>query len=141
MVGCAWFVRILTMPGGYIPTLETKQRECWKVYPRLTRDFDSRVHGQPSVRGLPTHDHHQSSTTSRGKSSIEIHLLGLVIWFSQFSFFYRDLFWVTGREWSLGSLANSQYFLDSSDSSSRSMLIGAGKMTQKEKGKYPTWHL
>ena len=39
------------MPGGYIPTLETKQRECWKVYPRLTRDFDSRVHGQPSMVG------------------------------------------------------------------------------------------
>ena len=39
----------IPMPGGYIPTLETKQRECWKVYPRLTRDFDSRVHGQPSI--------------------------------------------------------------------------------------------
>ena len=39
----------IPMPGGYMPTLETKQRECWKVYPRLTRDFDSRVHGQPSI--------------------------------------------------------------------------------------------
>ena len=37
------------MPGGYISAVETKQRECWKVYPRLTRDFDSRVHGQPSM--------------------------------------------------------------------------------------------
>ena len=43
--------RLFLLPGGYIPTLETKQRECWKsCYSRLNLEFDSRVHGQPSYR-------------------------------------------------------------------------------------------
>ena len=39
---------IESVPGGYIPTQETKQRECWKNVPAIVRDFDSRVHGQSS---------------------------------------------------------------------------------------------
>ncbi len=36
------------MPGGYIPTLETKQRECWKTrHSRLNSRFDSMVYVQP----------------------------------------------------------------------------------------------
>ena len=39
-----WFV-----PGGYIPTLETKQRECWKFKTRgVNSEFDSRVSVRPS---------------------------------------------------------------------------------------------
>ena len=38
------------VPGGYIPTLETKQRECWKFLDSpLNSEIDSRVHGQPSI--------------------------------------------------------------------------------------------
>ena len=38
----------LLVPGGYVPTLETKQRECWKLRDsRLNPKFDSRVHGKP----------------------------------------------------------------------------------------------
>ena len=37
------------MPGGYIPTLETKQRECWKFETRdVNSEFESRVSVQPS---------------------------------------------------------------------------------------------
>jgi hypothetical protein len=38
----------IPVPGGYIPTQETKQRECWKNVPAIVGDFDSRVHGQSS---------------------------------------------------------------------------------------------
>ena len=39
-----------SLPGAYIPTLETKQRECWKFLDWwLNSEFDSRVHGQPSL--------------------------------------------------------------------------------------------
>ena len=41
------------MPGGYIPTLETKQRECWKFETRdVNSEFESRVSVQPS--NIPT---------------------------------------------------------------------------------------
>jgi len=37
------------VPGGYIPTLETKQRECWKFKTRgVNSEFDSRVSVRPS---------------------------------------------------------------------------------------------
>ena len=37
-----------SVPRGYSPTLETKERECWKLRDsRLNSEFDSRVHGQP----------------------------------------------------------------------------------------------
>ena len=37
------------MPDGYIPTLETKQRECWKLRDTWFHcEFDSMVNGQPS---------------------------------------------------------------------------------------------
>ena len=37
------------MPGGYIPTQETKQRECWKFETRdVNSEFESRVSVQPS---------------------------------------------------------------------------------------------
>ena len=40
---------LLSMPGGYIPTLETKQRECWKFETRdVNSEFESRVSVQPS---------------------------------------------------------------------------------------------
>jgi len=40
---------MISLPGAYIPTLETKQRECWKFLDWwLNSEFDSRVHGQPS---------------------------------------------------------------------------------------------
>ena len=39
----------MSMPGGYIPTLETKQRECWKFETRdVNSEFESRVSVQPS---------------------------------------------------------------------------------------------
>ena len=38
-----------SVPGGYIPTLETKQRECWKFETRdVNSEFESRVSVQPS---------------------------------------------------------------------------------------------
>ena len=37
------------VPGGNIPRVETKKRECWKFLDwRLNSENDSRVHGQPS---------------------------------------------------------------------------------------------
>ena len=37
------------VPDGYIPRLESKERECWKFLDwRLNSENDSRVHGQPS---------------------------------------------------------------------------------------------
>ena len=36
------------VPGGNIPRVETKKRECWKFLDwRLNSENDSRVHGQP----------------------------------------------------------------------------------------------
>jgi hypothetical protein len=41
------------VPRGYSPTLETKERECWKLRDsRLNSEFDSRVHGQPYFHSL-----------------------------------------------------------------------------------------
>ena len=38
------------MPGGYIPTQETKQRECWKFDTRdVNSEFESRVSVRPSI--------------------------------------------------------------------------------------------
>ena len=38
------------VPGGNIPRVETKKRECWKFLDsRLNSENDSRVHGQPSL--------------------------------------------------------------------------------------------
>jgi len=40
------------VPGGNIPRVETKKRECWKFLDwRLNSENDSRVHGQPSFTG------------------------------------------------------------------------------------------
>ena len=37
------------VPGGNIPRVETKKRECWKFLDwRMNSENDSRVHGQPS---------------------------------------------------------------------------------------------
>ena len=42
-------VSFLLVPGGYIPRLESKERECWKFLDkRLNSENDSRLHGQPS---------------------------------------------------------------------------------------------
>ena len=39
----------VSVPGGYIVRVETKERECWKFLDwRLNPENDSRVHGQPS---------------------------------------------------------------------------------------------
>ena len=39
------------MPGGYIPTQETKQRECWKFDTRdVNSEFESRVSVRPSIQ-------------------------------------------------------------------------------------------
>ena len=44
---------ILLVPDGYIPRLESKERECWKFLDwRLTSENDSRLHGQPSIVAL-----------------------------------------------------------------------------------------
>ena len=49
-VGIPFF---LFVPGGYIPTLETKQRECWKFKTRgVNSEFDSRVSVRPSNHSL-----------------------------------------------------------------------------------------
>ena len=38
------------MPGGYIPRLESKERECWKFLDwQLNSENYSRLHGQPSI--------------------------------------------------------------------------------------------
>ena len=38
------------VPDGYIPRLESKERECWKFLDwRLNSENDSRLHGQPSI--------------------------------------------------------------------------------------------
>ena len=48
LVVTASFFFIL-VPGGYIPRLESKKRECWKFLDkRLNSENDSRLHGQPS---------------------------------------------------------------------------------------------
>ena len=40
---------MILIAGGYIPTLETKQRECWKFKTRgVNSEFDSRVSVRPS---------------------------------------------------------------------------------------------
>jgi hypothetical protein len=37
-------------PGGYIPRLESKERECWKFLDwQLNSENYSRLHGQPSI--------------------------------------------------------------------------------------------
>ena len=39
----------LFLPGGYVPRLESKERECWKFLDwQLNSENDSRLHGQPS---------------------------------------------------------------------------------------------
>ena len=43
------YISINLVPGGYIPRLESKERECWKFLDkRLNSENDSRLHGQPS---------------------------------------------------------------------------------------------
>ena len=43
------------VPDGYIPRLESKERECWKFLDwRLNSENDSRLHGQPSNALLMT---------------------------------------------------------------------------------------
>ena len=45
----------LSVPGGNIPRVETKKRECWKFLDwRLNSENDSRVHGQPSFATIQT---------------------------------------------------------------------------------------
>ena len=42
-----------SVPGGYIPRLESKEWECWKFLDwRLNEENDSQLHGQPSFLSL-----------------------------------------------------------------------------------------
>jgi hypothetical protein len=51
---------VALVPGGYIPTLVSKQRECWKLRDsRLTSEFKSRVHGQPPEQEKQTQIWHR----------------------------------------------------------------------------------
>ena len=54
------------VPGGYIPRLESKKRECWKFLDkRLNSENDSRLHGQPSNASInnPEVDREDANTT------------------------------------------------------------------------------
>ncbi len=44
----SYYIALLFSPDGYIPRLESKEWECWKLLDwRLNSENDSLLHGQP----------------------------------------------------------------------------------------------